>query len=121
MKLEDFVNKRFIQIVNLIALRLENELKKASPVREGRLRNSIKVFYENGFLKIFAAEYIFHVEFGTKPHDIRPKNKKALKFKAGGKDIIVKLVRHPGTKPNPFVRKTLFTQLPTIIQEELNR
>lgn len=121
MELEEYIKSRFLLAVDRISLRLENELKKECPVREGRLRNSIKVFFEDGMFKIFAAEHIFHVEFGTKPHIIKPKSKKALKFKSNGKDIMVKLVRHPGTKPNPFVRKTLFTQFPNIIREELNR
>lgn len=119
--LEQFVNKELDNRGSRIALRLESALKIAAPSDTGRLRSSIKVFYENGILKIFAAEHVFHVEFGTKPHDIKPKNKKALKFQKGGKNIIVKAVKHPGTKPNPFIRKTLFTQLPIIIREELSR
>lgn len=39
---------------------------------------------------------------GTRPHDILPRFKKALRFTAVGRVFIRKKVRHPGTKPNPF-------------------
>lgn len=42
----------------------------------------------------------FHlVEEPTKPHDISPRNKKALRFKVGRKIVFTKkTIRHPGTK-----------------------
>jgi phage virion morphogenesis protein len=36
---------------------------------------------------------------GSRPHEIKPKNKKALAF--GGK--VFKRVKHPGTSPRPFM------------------
>lgn len=39
------------------------------------------------------------------PYEIRPRTKKALKFKVGGQTIIVTKVIHPGNKPRPFLRK----------------
>lgn len=71
-----------------------------------------------------------YLEFGTEPHEIRPKNKKALafprsgsrkvtrggkpagEFAFGGKKqksgpIIVTLVNHPGTDPSPFLRPAI--------------
>lgn len=104
-----------------IAIRLQNELKIEAPVKDGRLRSSITVLYDNQTLRIFGVDYILHVEFGTKPHMIRPKSKKALAFKAGGTNVVVKNIMHPGTRPNPFVRDTIFRQLKKIIIEELNR
>jgi hypothetical protein len=58
------------------------------------------------------------VEKGSKPHEIRPRNKKALAFmpytnfslaEAGGQgtEVVVRLVHHPGTKGTYFVEKTL--------------
>lgn len=128
MSLQKYVQERLENALPRIAIRLETELKLAAPVNKneqaknrGNLRRSIVVLWESGMLKIFAEDYIFHVEFGTRPHEITPKNKKALAFKVGGKNVVVKSVMHPGTKPNPFVRDTIFRKLPTIIIEELNR
>jgi len=40
--------------------------------------------------------YSVFVNFGTRPHIIRPKNKKALRWAAGNGFAFAKLVRHPG-------------------------
>ena len=77
------------------------------------------------FTDYFVAPFI---EFGTKPHEIRPKNKKALKFYygrvqatafvpaaggfkthfSGGNLWIGKgKVDHPGTKENPAIREAV--------------
>lgn len=40
-----------------------------------------------------------YLEYGTRPHLIRPKNKRALFFTVQSNQIFAKLVRHPGTRP----------------------
>lgn len=47
------------------------------------------------------------VEFGTKPHEIKAKNKKALKLRDGRE---VESVMHPGAKAKPFLRPAADTQ-----------
>ncbi|WP_284576856.1 hypothetical protein [Streptomyces sp. 2P-4] len=44
---------------------------------------------------------------GTRPHLIRPRRRKALRFEVGGDVVFAKLVRHPGTKPNNFLGRAL--------------
>ncbi|MFC8466008.1 hypothetical protein [Streptomyces sp. NPDC057250] len=44
---------------------------------------------------------------GTRPHLIRPRRKKALRFQAGGGVVFAKLVRHPGTKANNYLLRAL--------------
>lgn len=71
-----------------------------------------------------------YLEFGTEPHEIRPKNAKALAFpRSGGRGVIrkgqrktqfnfqgrvkitglvfAKVVHHPGTDPRPFFRPAI--------------
>lgn len=48
--------------------------------------------------------YALYVHEGTRAHEIRPVTKQALYWE--GAPHPVKLVHHPGTKPNPFVQKT---------------
>lgn len=71
-----------------------------------------------------------YLEFGTEPHEIRPRRKKALAFpRKGGRavtrkglpateftfagkkkvtgPVIVTLVNHPGTDPSPFLRPAI--------------
>lgn len=47
--------------------------------------------------------YARFVEYGTRPHEIRPKHAKSL-FIAG---VFGTLVKHPGAKPHPFLRPAL--------------
>jgi hypothetical protein len=44
---------------------------------------------------------------GTKPHQIRPVRARALRFTIGGQVVFARLVNHPGTKPNDFLRPAL--------------
>lgn len=47
------------------------------------------------------------VNDGTRPHIIRPKNAKTLRFKVGGRVVYAKVVHHPGTRPRPFLDRAL--------------
>jgi hypothetical protein len=44
---------------------------------------------------------------GTRPHVIRPVRARALKFTVGSQTVFAKIVMHPGTKPNNFLREGL--------------
>lgn len=48
-----------------------------------------------------------YMELGTRPHDIRPVNKKALSFLANGRRVTVRRVKHPGTKPYRYLGTAL--------------
>lgn len=117
----DFIEKEFRKKLVIISNDLKEALKIRAPVDTGRLRDSIKVFpLSNGNLSVFMAEYWKHVEFGTDPHIIKPVNKKFLKFKGdGGKEVFAKVVHHPGTRPQPFVRPALFIDLKKIVRRAL--
>lgn len=117
-----------------IARRMQNELSIAAPVDTGRLRNSIKVRVKGRSLIIWMVDYGKYVEFGIFPHTINPKNKKALKFEVGRKErlerkgrkseaniVITKKVKHPGTRPNPFIRNTFNNKFRKIVVEEIMR
>lgn len=109
-----------------IANDLRNELVRACPVDTGRLKGSIKYRVKGNVVEIYMVGYALYVEFGTPPHIIRPKNKKALRWNPdrGRKapatnDIFAKEVHHPGTMPQPFIRNTLRTKLKGIIQRNM--
>lgn len=104
-----------------IAIELEGELIQAAPVDTGRLRNSIRVKVVGMSLLISGTNYMADVEFGSPPHEIRPKSKKALKFSIDGSEIFAKVVQHPGNAPNPFIRTTIRKKLPGIVVRNLQR
>ena len=115
------IEERLSRAIPRIARRMQNELVLASPVNTGRLRNSIKVESTNKGIVITIVDYAMFVEFGTPPHLIKPKNKKSLKFKGDAGDVFAKEVKHPGTRPNPFIRNTINNKMQQIIMEELTR
>ncbi len=59
-----------------------------------------------GFVRATAPEANF-LESGTQPHEIRPRDKKALRFQAGGQTVFARVVHHPGTKPLHLVEKSI--------------
>ena len=49
------------------------------------------------------APHALFVNFGTRPHIIRPKEKKALRWVMGNRFIFAKFVRHPGYKGDAYI------------------
>ena len=95
--------------------------KQLAPVETGRLRNSI-VMQGEGSFKIVAeakAPYAGFVEYGTRPHEIRPRRRRFLRFTVDGKVVYATRVHHPGTSPKPYWRPALehaAEKLPEIFQ-----
>lgn len=53
------------------------------------------------------APYGKYVHEGTRPHEIRPRKKRALRWATGGGFVFAKNVMHPGTKADPFLKNAL--------------
>lgn len=90
------------------------DMRRAAPVDTGRLKDSIEtgpVERGQGFrarIKIWArTPYAVFVELGTRPHVIRAKNASVLADVEEG-EFFGPVVNHPGTKPNPFMRSSLY-------------
>ena len=86
---------------------LAERIKAEAPARSGKLRDSIHVEGAGATLRIMAIGYAGFVTAGTRPHLIRPRNGRVLRFTAGGAIVYTSLVHHPGTKPNDFPRRAL--------------
>lgn len=85
-----------------------------APVKTGKLRASIKTtrlwpgLPRNGTAVVADTEYALSVENGSQPHVIKPKNASVLRFPSrGGGVVFTHTVNHPGTAPNPFMRRAL--------------
>jgi HK97 gp10 family phage protein len=79
-----------------------------APWRTGKLAGSIVKEVAEGEASINAlASYAVYVEKGTAPHEIRPVNASVLAFEVEGGMVFTRLVRHPGTKPNPFMQRAV--------------
>lgn len=108
---------RSLPHVTKVTRQILNRAKVLAPVRTGRLRASgrmdVKIthFGPTGVVT-FPVRYAEYVHDGTRPHIIRAKKGKALKFKVAGKVLYRPLVHHPGTKPKPFLRRAMVEVAP---------
>ena len=107
------VNKDLKGLIRRSTERVAGMAKRNAPSSMGKLRQSItaKVKGLTGEVAV-NVDHAGAVEFGSKPHEIRPRLKKALAFKPGAGfrfwdesgRVVVKSVKHPGTKAQPFLR-----------------
>ena len=66
-----------------------------------------------------AAPHALFVHWGTKPHKIKPKNKKMLRFPVGGKFAFAREVNHPGYKGDPWLAEQA-AEAPNIFERRVN-
>ena len=81
------------------------------PTRTGKLRGSIRIERHGDEYHVVAgsrlAYYAPFVEFGTRPHIIRPRRARVLRFEVRGKLIYARIVHHPGSRPIRFMEDAL--------------
>lgn len=92
---------------------IAGDARRYCPKRTGDLADSIEHHLEGGNLIVSATgsdedSYAVYVEMGTRPHEIRPRDKQAL-FWPGAAHPVGK-VHHPGTQPEPFLRPALYQE-----------
>lgn len=107
-------------VMQKLALSVVRESKLIVPRKTGNLGRSIHLgpVTDTSATVYASANYAGYVEFGTKPHEITPRAKKALRFAAtaagrrltgsprkGAAVVFATRVHHPGTQANPFMRK----------------
>jgi len=84
------------------AVLAKDTVKGVVPWRTGFLTQSFRAEMANLTLRWYpTASYAPYVEFGTAPHIIQPRDAQALYWP--GAQHPVKLVHHPGTKPQDFM------------------
>jgi hypothetical protein len=116
------VPQKLLHRVALVAVRNQ---KRLAPRKTANLSRSIHLtsVTRTTATTVASADYAAHVEYGTKPHEIKPRRKKALRFPGGGVSttlsgrvrtgevrrlgsgayIFSKGVKHPGTKAQPYM------------------
>jgi hypothetical protein len=105
----------FMQRLGLSTVR---EAKLLVPRRTGNLGRSIHIssLSPQSVTVEASAGYAAFVEMGTRPHEITPRTKLALRFAAspggarlsgtprsGAPVVFAKRVHHPGTRPHPYL------------------
>lgn len=84
--------------------------QRLAPVDTGRYRagfakRQVTTLRGVGWQVYNPVEYAPYIEEGTKPHIIRPRKAKALRFKIGGRIVFAQIVHHPGTKAQHILSK----------------
>lgn len=92
-------------VLNEVAKEVEQDIKRNAPVDTGELVRSVR--RRDNLITISAPHWHF-VEYGTRPHIIRPRSKQALWWP--GAHHPVKSVYHPGTQAQPFIRPAALRQ-----------
>ncbi len=84
------------------------DARRLAPARTGRLRASLYMEVQGSRVIVGTrnVDYALDVEYGTRPHVIRPRIKKALHWP--GARHPVKQVNHPGTPAQPYLRPALY-------------
>ena len=102
-ELPDEIKNDVRKVVKNSAFNIERNAKSSASVKTGHLRRSIstKIGDMEATIHTSNLKYAPMVEFGTRPHIIRAKNKKALYWK--GASHPVKQVNHPGSKAKPYL------------------
>lgn len=82
---------------------IQRNVRQRAAHKTGALQRSIQqsISYPSATVEVLE-KYGAFVEDGTKPHIIRPKNKKALFWKGALNPY--KVIRHPGTRAKPFFK-----------------
>lgn len=110
------------RLVNRVVRRTLNRSAVLCPVYSGNLRgtgqmNPAATFGNQvrGGVE-YTADYAMMVHDGTPPHVIQPKRARSvrnprrqamLRFEVDGQVVFAREVRHPGTKPRPFLTDAL--------------
>ena len=94
-----------------------SNLTNNGSVNTGHLRRSISTKMGDMEATIHTSnlKYAPMVEFGTRPHIIRAKNKKALYWKGAAHPV--KQVNHPGSKAKPYLIPAFEKEIPYFVEK----
>ena len=114
----DKVADEVVDEVVAAAVEVRNEAVKRTPVDRGLLRAGWQLdsgrTSNGGWAEVSNdVKYVRAVEYGTKPHTIRTKNKKVLASKG---EVFGTEVKHPGTKERPMLRPAVALAVPRLMK-----
>lgn len=85
--------------------RAKHKFRSKSGMLEKSVSYQVDIGKVEGVIELSpsVASYGHWVHTGTRPHDILPKNKRALRWVSGNGFAFAKHVHHPGTQPDEFL------------------
>lgn len=94
---------RIDEVLDQVTEDIEADIKTGAPVDRGELVASVR---REGHRVYVGTDHWAHVEYGTEPHLIEARYKKALWWP--GAHHPVRRVHHPGTPAQPYIRPALY-------------
>lgn len=96
------------EVMKFLVTRARRVQRNARAMAPGRMGRKIRAVIVGKHVRVESTHpATMFVINGTRPHQIRPRYRKALKFTLKGRTVFATLVNHPGTKPNDFLTKAL--------------
>lgn len=100
----------------LLLRRAERVAVRARELAPGTMKDHITTHVEGsgrGLAAYVVSEHpaTQYVIYGTRPHIIRPRRARVLRFEVGGRVVYAAVVRHPGTRANNFLSRALHEAL----------
>ncbi|WP_349876203.1 hypothetical protein ABIH81_18860 [Micromonospora sp. HUAS YX12] len=102
-----------VSFIRSVTRKVRTRAVLTCPVDTGRLRSAhreevgVRAGHVYGFVEN-EVEYAAAVHDGTGVHLIRPRRAGGmLRFETGGQVVFTSLVRHPGTRPQPWLREAM--------------
>jgi hypothetical protein len=95
-------------MIHRVSDRIADDMRRAVPVDTGVLRSTIKARHFRLKSKIWVGtDYWAHVEYGTRPHEIRSHGNYPLRNPRTGQ-VFSRRVWHPGTQAQPYIRPSVY-------------
>jgi hypothetical protein len=113
-ELNAVVMRRLETFTTAFVSRVATTARQIAPERSGELKRLIRPdavrrvgpwSLASGVSSL--ARYSAPVHEGARPHVIRPRNARALRFMIGDRVVFARRVNHPGNAPNPFLRNAV--------------
>lgn len=98
--LRDLAQETFNDVEQRVARHSKSGVLERS-LGSGAIRESDRTFVVKSDGQI--APYNIFLHWGSRPHEIRPKERKSLRWVSGNKFAFAKFVKHPGYRGSPFM------------------
>lgn len=113
-QLQQVVEQRMEVFLTAFVRQVVTTAQGLAPKRTGRLSNAIAAdpvrrtapFHVESGVSV-KVPYAAPVHEGARPHVIRPRYARALRFEINGQTVFARKVNHPGNRPNPFLRNAV--------------
>lgn len=121
----DAVNARLRRAERNLPRSVRLEVREAAPVKTGELARSITADarLRGAVLTVTVGSDLVQAattNSGAKPHTIRPRRARALRFQVGGRTVYAASVQHPGNKGSRWFEQAV-ARWPDMARYEITR